>query len=266
MFPIFQIYLFYLWGEGLSIKSLIKKGDFYHHFQPIYNINDCSILGYEGLFRSNHHSNPEVTFLEAKKEKQLFALDTQSIQKAIRTYQRAGFTKADGSLFLNIFPSTVLHKSFQLFIEEFLNGVHMENQEIIFEINERENISDIKSLKYNMDELKEKGFKFALDDVGKGYTSVELIVELEPEIIKIDRYFTKNLDTSEEKQMILSFLLHYCEKFNLQLILEGIENEIELAAAKSLGLLFVQGYKLGKPALLTEKVPILFNIANNKRN
>ena len=234
----------------MSIESLINEGNFYHHFQPIYNIKDCSIIGYEGLFRSEHHSNPEITFTEAKKEKQLFALDTGSIQKAFQTYQNEGFSKKDGSLFLNILPSTLLHKDFSSFIQGFMNEMHMESQEIIFEISERECIPDKNALKYKMNELKEQDFKFALDDVGTGYANVELMVELEPDVIKMDRYFSTNLNTSKEKQIIIDFFHHYCEKFNVQLILEGIENEFELTVAKSLGLLYGQGYKLGRPDLL----------------
>lgn len=236
--------------KDLSIERLISEGDFHHHFQPIYNINNHSIIGYEGLFRSNHHSNPEETFLKAKKEKQLFTLDTQSIQKAFLTYQQAGFSKKEGSLFLNILPSTLLHSNFPSFIKGLINKEQMESQEIIFEITEHEIISDIQALKYRICELKEYGFKFALDDVGKGYASVGLIVELEPDIIKMDRYFTTNIEASTKKQTIINFFLHYCEKFNVQLILEGIENEIELTVAKSLGLLYGQGFRLGKPALL----------------
>lgn len=237
-------------AEALSIESLIKKEDFHHHFQPIYNIKNGSIIGYEGLFRSNHHSNPEETFLKAKKEKQLFALDSRSIRKAFFTYLKEGFSKKDGSLFLNILPSTILHPNFPSFIKEFITEEHFNSQEIIFEISERELISDLTALKNRIKELKEQGFKFALDDVGKGYANIELIVELEPNFIKMDRYFTSNINTSNEKQTIINFFVYYCEKFNMKLILEGIENEIELALAKSLGLLYGQGYKLGKPALL----------------
>lgn len=234
----------------MSIKSLINEGDFYHHFQPIYNIKEDLIVGYEGLFRSKHHSNPETTFNEAKKENQLFALDTQSIQKAFQTYKSEGFSKKDGSLFLNILPSTLLHDDFSPFIQGFVNEKQMESQEIIFEISERECISDKSKLKYKMNELKEQGFKFALDDVGTGYANVELVVELEPDVIKMDRYFSTNLNTSKEKQTIIDFFQTYCEKFGVSLILEGIENDFELSIAKSLGLYFGQGYKLGRPDIL----------------
>ena len=68
----------------------------------------------------------------------------------------------------------------------------------------------------------------------------------------MDRYIAKDLHLSKKKQGLISSIIHFCDDFKSQLILEGVETEKEAAAAKDLGVSIAQGYLLGKPALLNE--------------
>ncbi|HDJ1468230.1 TPA: EAL domain-containing protein [Clostridioides difficile] len=81
---------------------------------------------------------------------------------------------------------------------------------------------------------------------------MKTIIELEPDYLKLDRYFSQDLKSSKQKQSLISFFLNYCQEYKSQLILEGLENEMDMEMAKSLGIPIAQGYLLGKPALLTE--------------
>lgn len=234
----------------MSIKNLIQKDQFYHFYQPIFDINHWTIIGYEGLLRTPIYQNPEYVFNLAKKEKQLYELDSRSIHKAANTYTSAGFSKKDGHLFLNVFPSTLINTNFSSFVDRIMNDDCLNCQQIILEINEIEKLNNFSEFKKTVFSLKDKGILFAIDDLGKGNSEFRSIVELEPNFIKLDRYFSKNLNTSKRKQTIIQMLLSYCEKFNSKLILEGIENAKEMAMAKSLGLSYAQGNILGKPDLL----------------
>lgn len=238
----------------MSIKSFINKEKFYHFFQPIRYIGDCGNLGYEALLRSTAYYNPELTFQEAKKEKQLYELDSRSIHKAIFTYHSAGLTKKDGKLFLNIFPSTILNLNFPSFIKQIIAEEYLISQQIVFEISESEIIEEFDLFRSRISELKKQGFLIAIDDVGQGYSNFKSIIELEPDYLKFDRYFAQNLHLSKEKQAILSFFLNYCEHFKSRLILEGVEREVEIAEAKRIGIPIVQGYIYGKPSPLQEFV------------
>lgn len=238
----------------LSIKSFIREEKFYHFFQPIYNLDGWNKLGYEVLLRSTVYPNPELTFEEAKKEKQLYELDSRSIHKAVLTYQSAGLTKKVGKLFLNILPSTILNPNFPSFINKIISDNCISSQQIVFEISESENIVEFDFFKKRVSELKKQGFLIAIDDIGRGYSNFKSIIELEPDYLKLDRYFAQGLHLSEEKQTVISFFLTYCKQFKSQLILEGIEEEAEMAAAKAIGVPIAQGYIFGKPALLQESV------------
>lgn len=234
----------------MLIKDFIRMEKFYHYFQPIFHLNDWRKIGYEVLLRSEVYPNPEYTFQKAKREKQLYELDSRSIHKAISTYHLAGISKKYGNLFLNVFPSTILNPKFPSFLKEIITKYNINSQHLVLEISESEIIEDFDVFKKQISELRKLGVLIAIDDIGSGYSNFKNIIELEPDYLKLDRYFTKNLHLSNQKQTLITFFLSYCEQYKSQLILEGVENETEIAIAKALGIHIAQGYILGRPALL----------------
>ncbi|WP_157800902.1 EAL domain-containing protein [Bacillus solitudinis] len=236
----------------MSISVYIREEKFYHYFQPIYNLNSMNKIGFEALLRSKVHANPETVFKEAIKEKRLYELDSISIHNALYTYQSAGFSQKEGALFLNIFPSTILNRDFSSFLNKISTENYLDKQQIVLEICESESIDEFETFKERIIELKKQGFLIAIDDIGKGYSNFELVIELEPDYLKLDRYFSKDLHLSKKKQRIISFFLNYCEEEKIRLILEGLEDNRDLVVAKALGVKHGQGYILGRPALLKE--------------
>ncbi|MEH7236739.1 EAL domain-containing protein [Bacillus sp. JJ1562] len=232
------------------IKNLIHNELFTHFFQPIIDIQTWTRLGYEGLLRTSHTANPEETFKLAKTEKQLYELDSRSIHKAAFTFHSAGFSKKDGHLFLNVFPSTITNTNFLPFIKKIITENNYISQQVIFEISEMESINDYIGLKENISKLKSEGIQFAIDDVGKGNSNLKSIIELNPDFIKFDKYFSKNLYRDTKKQAIIKTILHYTNSHNIKLILEGLETDVDLAVAKAIGVKYAQGYILGKPKSL----------------
>ncbi|GGE56572.1 hypothetical protein GCM10011391_39340 [Pullulanibacillus camelliae] len=231
----------------VSLKNFIKEERFFHHYQPIYNLSDHGIEGYEVLFRTEKYTNPEEFFDWAKRKKQLYELDSRSIHKAVLTYQSAGFTEKDGNLFINVFPSTLLHPQFPSFIKHIINEELFSSQHLVFEILESEAIPNYSQLMKVIKLLKELGASLAIDDFGKGYHDFQKIVELDPNYIKLDRYFVKGLLSSEKKQGLLKLLLNFCEEHQCKLIVEGLETQSELSLVRSIGLHYGQGFGLRRP-------------------
>jgi EAL domain-containing protein (putative c-di-GMP-specific phosphodiesterase class I) len=238
----------------MSIKSLIREEKFFHHFQPIYDLVNWRRFGYEALLRTKEFQNPEETFIAAKKQKQLYELDIRSIHKAVLTYRSAGFSRKDGYLFINIYPSTILNPSFPTFLNQIISNDSLKSQQIVLEISESEVINEFTILQEHILILKNEGFLIAIDDVGRGYSDFRTIIDLEPDIIKLDRYLANDLHKSKQKQSLVKLLLKYAEQNNSNIILEGIENESEMAMAKALGIKFGQGYVLGRPDALQRTV------------
>lgn len=233
-----------------TVKQAIERGEFYHYYQPIYNIGYWKVVGYESFLRSKSGINPEAIFMKAKSEEQLYELDSWSIHKAAETYRKAGMLKKDELLFLNVFPSTIINPSFSSFINKIMNENMLESQQVVFEISESESNYHLEKFKNAIQQLKQQGFLIAVDDLGKDGSSLKLVIEIEPDFIKLDQYFSRKLHLSKEKQMIIKFLINYAEQFNTKLILEGIETPSEIAIAKALGVTYGQGFLLGRPEQL----------------
>lgn len=239
-----------------TIKEAIKNKEFYHHFQPIFDIKDWKIIGYESFLRSDNRPKPEIVFEEARKEEQLYEMDTWSIYQAIDTYQRSGSLKKEGLLFLNIFPSTILNDQFPAFIKKIMLEFSLTSEQVVFEILEAEVITEMDKFKERIVALKNQGFLIAVDDMGKDQTCLKLIIEIEPHFIKLDRYFAKDMHLSPKKQAIIKLFIDYCRQFDIKFILEGVENPKEIAMAKALEVPYCQGFVLGEPEEVSKGVLI----------
>ncbi|MFD1780113.1 EAL domain-containing protein [Fredinandcohnia salidurans] len=229
------------------IQHIIRNELFSHFFQPIIDLQTWQRVGFEGLLRTSHFQNPEDTFHLAKKEKQLYELDSRSIHRAALTYHSAGYSKKDGYLFLNVFPSTLTNTNFLPFIRKIITVNNYISQHVIFEINEMEAINDFEYLKKKMAELKHYGFRFAIDDVGKGNASIQSIIKLKPDFIKLDKCFSNNLYRYPKKQQYIQRIIDYTNNHGIQLVLEGLENEMDVTIARNIGVTYGQGYILGRP-------------------
>lgn len=244
---------FYFWCKGEDLELLLEKilsnEDFYHVYQPIFDIQNDAIFGYEGLFRTKYNLNPEDIFLMAKKNERLYELDSRSVHKALLTYSNVGSSLRSKNLFFNVFPTTITNPLFNTLINKIINENHITSQQLIMEINENE-IIDFEETKKVINHLKNIGIRIAIDDFGKGYSSLKSVIELEPEFVKLDKYFLEGLMKSEKKKYIIHTLLSYSKKFNTKLIAEGIEDEKSLLYLQNIGIRYAQGFLLGKPSTL----------------
>ncbi len=236
-----------------DIEQLIMQNDFYHVFQPIYEFPERSILGYEALIRSKSNIYPDLLFQYATEQNNLFKLDSLSITQAISTYFSSPNCREHSVLFINIFPSTLVSPLFIGLLEALTLQFEPYRRRIVFEINESIIEGALWKSAHFMDSirlLRELNFLIALDDVGEGTTSFRNILDISPDFIKIDRFFSDELYTSRKKQKIIELFVEYCND-DSSLILEGIEKEADLDAALSLGVRLGQGYLLGRPGPLT---------------
>ena len=93
---------------------------------------------------------------------------------------------------------------------------------VIFEVVESENIEDIEHLKNILNFYKSKGFMVALDDVGSGYSSLNMIVQLLPDIVKVDREIVKDIDKNRANQSVFTAIVNIAKENNITVLAEGI--------------------------------------------
>lgn len=231
------------------IDTLIEEENFHHYAQGLFHTTDQTKVGIELLLRSNL-GNPDFIFGEAKRVNRLYELETKSIIKLLNTYTSKK-SKIVDHLFINLYPSTILHPNFPDFIRKVSNQFPQTANRITFEVIESEKVDNIPLLKENIQLMKSLNYWIAIDDVGKGWSSLNIIIEIEPHYIKLDHYFSINLSKSALKQKMIESLLDYAQFSNAKVVLEGVEQENDLSIAKELGIPLCQGYFLEKPQPLS---------------
>lgn len=212
-----------------------------HWYQPIYDFRNWEIIGTEALIRCNKTSKvtPDKLFKNAELQGILSKLDLFSIYRSISNYN------LNIPLFINVYPETLAN-------ENFLSWWDMQKKpsnNIVLELSEKKPIEDWESLKYTVKQLRKRNVKIAVDDFGAGNSSLRHWIELEPELIKLDRYFVLDLKENKLKQKVIQCLVELVQQ-NTQIIAEGIESSIDLSLLKKLGIRNGQGYLLGRPSPL----------------
>ena len=224
-------------------------------FQPIVSLRDGSVYGYEALSRGPHGSemeSPGMLFECAQKFNRLWELELLCRTKAIETLYAL---QAKIRLFLNVNPSIMHDPKFQQgFTKDYLSQYSISAEDVIFEITEREAISNVADFTKTIRNYKEQNYKIAIDDAGAGYSGLNLISDICPHFIKIDMNLIRDIDKDVTKQSLVKSMREFAALSNTYLIAEGIETESELLKLIDIGVDFGQGYLIQRP--LPELLPI----------
>ncbi len=234
-----------------QLFELVLSGQVRSVYEPIVEVATNTVFGYEALARgpegSDLHS-PMALFAQASQEDLIFQLDCLCRRSGI-----AGARDLPGGarLFLNVRPTAIHDPAFKAEeITRTLAESRLRPSDVVFEISEQESIGNFEIFREVRDYYRRLGFQMALDDLGVGYSSLESVLELEPEFIKIDRAFVSGIDADERRQELLRSLTRVAERIGARLIGEGLDTLEELATLGRLGIPFGQGWLFGKPTPL----------------
>jgi len=118
---------------------------------------------------------------------------------------------------------------------------------LVFEITEREKVLDVAALTRFFREAQEEGFGVALDDLGSGFSNLNLIHQLRPDIVKLDMELTRDIHQNEMKGVIARKILEATSQLDIDVVAEGVEQQGELEWLRENGARFVQGFLIGRP-------------------
>lgn len=233
-------------------EDLVLAEDVAMLYEPIVNLTTREILGHEALVRgpwkSEFHS-PERLFELAEETDLVFELDCLCRRTALRG---ARGLEAGRKLFLNCLPTAIHDPAFRdEALRKSLQDLRLRPEDIVFEISERESIDNFAIFREVRDHYKEIGFQIALDDTGVAYGSLEAVMELAPDYIKVDLSLVRGIDTDPPRQELLRALHAVAGKLGGQIIAEGIETSEELETLRGLGIPYGQGYLFGRAAPLS---------------
>ncbi|HYK72306.1 MAG TPA: EAL domain-containing protein, partial [Pseudoneobacillus sp.] len=214
---------------------------------------NSNIYGYEILSRfftsDGQPKSPYEVFTAAKTRNRLYALDKLCRMTAVR---HAAYFQ--GKAFINFIPTSIYSPEHCLKSTVGLaNQLNIDPSRFVFEVVETEKVDDIEHLKTILKFYKEKGFQYALDDVGEGFSTVEVLTELKPQFMKLDRKFVDGVAADPTKQNMAVKLLTAANEIEAIPLAEGIEEQEDFDWLKTAGYQLFQGYLFGKPAPIEKK-------------
>ncbi len=217
-------------------------------FQPIVHFATGAVFGYESLIRMPQSGNLKragMYFRAADRARLVSWLDIGCQEVCFDSAAKAGVRD---HLFINMDAEGLahLHLAGRSLADRAAES-NIAPSRVVLEITERQAVDDYPRLTQYIEQLREQGFKLAIDDAGAGYSSLHTIAELRPDFVKIDRSLVRTIENSATRRALLSTLSHYAQQIGAQVIAEGLETRDELATVVEMGVPYGQGYLLGKP-------------------
>lgn len=242
-----------------DLKQAIDNDKFIIYFQEIVNINTNKVEFIEALVRWESDNGiilPKDFIQIAEETGFMLVLDNLVIDKALKQFTeiRKEPQYYDTKLSLNISRLNLLNSNFPTNLYHHAIKYNINPQDIIIEINENTFMNNIEYSGYQINRLREYGFKIAIDDFGREYSSLSILNRLTFDIIKIDRLFIDHLD-SQLSVEIINMVNRIATVYNHDVIIEGVETKEQVEHLKELGCYLMQGYYFSLPHQL---------IANNK--
>jgi EAL domain-containing protein (putative c-di-GMP-specific phosphodiesterase class I) len=218
-----------------------------HLYQPVYNLLTKEIVGHEALLRGPRNERPEDVLAAAAKRGKLRETDTISFFLAV-----AG--APSGLVFVNILPETLLWLAGR---DNTLAkcAAWRTPGEVCVEIVEAQALNGSLPLFLQaVERVRPAGFKIAVDDVSGGYDRLRLVADLAPDFIKIDRCLVAECDRRPGRMHTIRRLVQLAADLGAAAIAEGIETEGEMLVLRNIGVVYGQGFLLGKPMEAERKV------------
>lgn len=231
-----------------DIVSLILDKQYKSFMQPIVDHSE-QIVAYEFLLRSSERGvpfQPYELFETARTTGLHSFLDRAARISAIEA--SALWLPKGVKRFVNFLPSSIYNPEYCLsHTFDTIERLSLEPTDFVFEVVETECIDDVKHLQSIFELYRRNGISVAMDDVGAGYSTLEQMIRLKPDYVKIDRSLIDHCDMNSAQQKQLSTITNTAHDFGAIVLAEGIERWEEYQFCRGIGMELAQGYLFGKP-------------------
>ncbi|GAA0397461.1 hypothetical protein GCM10009133_03120 [Cocleimonas flava] len=217
-------------------------------YQPIYDIQQDKITGYESTLRvmTNPYRTPDVWINEAKQVGVSANLEIMAIKKATTELEQL---PKDTYVSINTSPEHIINGAIATALKE------ISPKKVVLEITEHAPITDYVEFREALKPLRDRGILLAIDDAGAGYASFQHILEIAPDVIKLDTSIIHDVNVDPARHALATAIISFAKETNAEIIAEGVETQEEYNALRLLGVNKIQGFYIGRP------MPILDAIA-----
>lgn len=216
--------------------------EIYLVYQPIVRASTQSVFGYEALLRSRHPDFKGPGHLVDLSNKLGMSMD---LGRIIRSQAPIPFIEKSKMefLFINMFASELLDHE----LHADVSLMSRVRDRVVLEVTERESIDSSPEFKNALMNLRKLSYKIAVDDLGSGYSGLSSIMEIDPDIIKLEMVFSKEIHESEIKRNLVSSMVDFCNASGKEIIAEGVETIEEYKTLLDIGVDLYQGYLFARP-------------------
>jgi len=232
------------------LDAILEPGRLSVVFQPIFQVGDPvpGLFGLECLIRGPRGTNaerPAVLFEYVRRKRAEAVVDRACVTTALA---EAGRLPGRPRMSLNVHASTLGRDlGFPAFFLDRAEEAGIGGPRLVVEIVEHAPPLDVPSFRRSLDALREAGVTIALDDVGLGQSNYKMILDVRPQIYKLDRYLVSGAWADPYRQVILDSLVRMVRRLEGRAVAEGVENRRELVAVEAAGIDLVQGFYFARP-------------------
>lgn len=220
-----------------ELAWVIEAGAFQIVFQPIVNLATRRVVGHEALTRFDDGVRPDVRFAEASRVGLGVALERVTIECAL---QSAASLPRGAYLSLNASPALVTHS------DSFVALLEHAPCPVVVEITERDSVESYAELRASLGDLRRRA-RIAVDDVGAGYAGLRHILEIQPDILKLDIALVRGVDADPAKCALVRSMVAFARSVGCEILAEGVETQAEADIVAELGVGLAEGYLFGRP-------------------
>jgi EAL domain-containing protein (putative c-di-GMP-specific phosphodiesterase class I) len=238
----------------LRVREVVERDDLTVLLQPIYAVESMTPVGVEALarFGDHEHRPPNEWFAAAQSVGLGCELELCAVRAALRTLRHI---PEHLYLAINVSPETAAHPGLVLELAAVPPG------RVVLEITEHAIVRDYIGLGRALEALR-PGVRIAVDDAGAGYSGLRHILDIQPDIIKLDLTLTRGIDRDLARAALATALIAFANQIGSKIVAEGVETAEELARLLELGVEGAQGYFLGRPVPSSKLAAVIGRLSN----
>jgi diguanylate cyclase (GGDEF)-like protein/PAS domain S-box-containing protein len=237
-----------------ALEEAVSSSAFTLAYQPIVNLTSGEVLGFEALVRWPHPKwgmlQPDQFITLAEETGYIVPLGSWVLERApadLARWQRQVPRKTPQYVSVNVSARQFREPGFVDSVRRVLATTGLPSAALMLELTESVLLPRDDRVHSDLMELKASGVRLAIDDFGTGYSSLSYLQELPIDVLKIDRSFVDGIDNSEQQKALVEGIIRIARTLRLEVIAEGIENEVQRDLLVSMGCQFGQGYLLAMP-------------------
>lgn len=244
--------------ERLELEADLRRAlgskEFFLHYQPIFRLDDLSLVGTEALLRwrrgGDNLVSPQTFVPVAEETGFIIEIGRWVLREACRQVRAWDQDEAGAmplSLSVNLSARQIQSPEIVADVNDALDGSGLDPSRLTLEITESSIMQDSRRAAMALAELRELGVRLAVDDFGTGYSSLSYLRRFPIDVLKIDRSFVSSLSTGPEDAALAHAIVKLGMTLKLGVVAEGIETDDQLDQLRSFGCEYGQGYLLARP-------------------